>query len=246
MGFDFIVIGAGMAGASVAAQLAEHASVLLLEREEMPGHHTTGRSAALFTENYGNDAIRRLTSASRSFLDSPPDGFTDLALLTPRGCLYVARNGEGERLHELARESGSGAELVDAKRVRQLVPIIRSEVVEGGLMEAGASDIEVNALHHGYLRRVKALGGRMLTGADVLSIAPASNGWIVTTSQGRHHGSILINAAGAWADHIGALAGAAPIGLRPLRRTAAIVAPPPGVKVERWPAVIDAAETFYF
>jgi len=167
---DVIVIGAGIAGASVAYELAAVRCVVLLERESQPGYHTTGRSAALFTETYGNAVMRALTRASKAFLARPPAGFASTRLLSPRGTLLVARAGQ---LPALQRSFEECSALVgDLQRwtgdeVRARVPCFAPEQVAGGLLEPGAMDIDVHALHHGFLRGLRARGGTLVCDAEV-------------------------------------------------------------------------------
>lgn len=246
---EVIVIGAGIAGASVAHELATRRRVLLLERESQPGYHTTGRSAALFTETYGNAVMRALTRASRSFLRQPPPGFAPAPLLSPRGTLLVAR---GDQLPALERVRDECAALVgnlarlSGDDVRARVPCFAPHQVAGGLLEPEAMDIDVHALHQGYLRGLRARGGTLLCGVEVRALAHDGANWRVETRAGECSAPIVVNAAGAWADDLGRMAGAAPIGLMPKRRTAITFDPPAGVAIERWPAVIDIDEQWYF
>ena len=244
-----IVIGAGIAGASVAAELAASCRVLLLERERQPGYHTTGRSAALFTETYGSAVKRALSRASKSFLQQPPAGFSSVPLLTPRGTLLAATASQLPKLRQTADDC---AALVGDLRwltgadVRARVPAFAEGQIAAGLLEPDAMDIDVHALHHGYLRLLVARGGRLVNDADVRSLQFTNGTWHVVTSAGEFRADRLVNAAGAWADDIGRLAGTRPIGLVPKRRTAITFDPPAGVPITGWPAVIDIDEQWYF
>jgi D-arginine dehydrogenase len=246
---EVIVIGAGIAGASVAYELAADRGVLLLERESQPGYHTTGRSAALFTETYGNAVMRALTRASRSFLLQPPAGFASTPLLSPRGTLLVAR---AEQMAALRRAYEECSALVDnlalwtGDELRSRIACFTPEQVAAGLLEPDAMDIDVHALHQGYLRGLRARGGALQCAAEVRALAHDGERWQVDCAAGRFTAALVVNAAGAWADEIGRLAGAAPIGLVPKRRTAITFDPPAGVAVEHWPAVIDIDEQWYF
>ena len=250
--FDFAVIGAGIAGASVAAELAGREGagatrVLLIERESQPGYHTTGRSAALFSVTYGPPVIRALSRASAAFFEAPPAGFAAGPLLSPRGALFVAREDQAAALEEQVAHAppGIGMPRLDAAGVRQMMPLLREGYATGALFEAQARDIDVHALHHGYLRRLREAGGEIRTGTEVLSLDRVGDAWRIETSQGAVRAGIVVNAAGAWADEIGRMAGAAPIGLVPKRRTALIVAAPAGVDVAGLPMVLDVDEQFY-
>ena len=248
--YDFAVVGGGIAGASVAWELSAHAPVLLLERESQPGYHTTGRSAALYMESYGTPTIRALTRASRAFFDRPPAVFGDDPILTPRGVLHVAGSDQSELLEAAWRElSGRSG---DVRRVGQgemlaAVPCLRPEAAAAGLAEDGASDIDVHALHQGYLRGLRRQGGSLSTDAEVTGLRRADGLWTLTLADGRQvQARWLVNAAGAWADTVADLAGAKRIGLEPRRRTAFTFSPPPGVDAARWPAVVGIDESYYF
>jgi D-arginine dehydrogenase len=245
---DIIVIGAGMAGASVAAHLAETQRVVLLEREERAGYHATGRSAALFTEIYGNAVIRALTRASRAFLFDPAPGFAERALTHPRGCLYIATAEQLEALQRFAAlpDIAPATRWLSAGEARGRCPILREGYVSGALLEADSSDIEVHGLHHGYLRLFRQRGGRFINNAAVEALERDTRGWIVRAGAESLQAAILVNAAGAWADEIAQLAGVKPVGLVPCRRTAVLVDPPAGMAVDEWPFVNDIDEQFYF
>jgi len=245
---DAIVIGGGIAGASVAAQLSSEMRVAVLERESQPGYHATGRSAAIFSEIYGNAAIRALSRASRAFFFDPPDGFSDVPLVGKRGSLYVARADQLERLNAFAAmpEIAEATMRLSAREARLCSPLLREDYVCAALHEPAASDMDVHALLHGYLRRLRVHGGRLFTDTEVLALEYAGGNWRIHTSAGDFRTRILVNAAGAWADRIAAMAGAAPIGIRPLRRTAAMVDAPAGARMEEWPLTIDIDEQFYF
>ncbi|MGB3429483.1 MAG: FAD-dependent oxidoreductase [Burkholderiaceae bacterium] len=246
---DVVVIGAGIAGASVAAELAASLRVLLLERESQPGYHTTGRSAALFTETYGGAVKRALSRASKPFLQQPPEGFASVPLVTPRGTLLAATEAQLPRLRQTADYCAAlvgNLRWLNADEVRARVPAFANDQIAAGLLEPDAMDIDVHALHHGYLRRLVARGGRVVNDADVRSLEFKAGTWHVSTSAGEFRAERVVNAAGAWADDIGRLAAAAPIGLVPKRRTAITFDPPAGVPVAGWPAVIDIDEQWYF
>ena len=246
---DFAIIGAGIAGASVAWQLAGQASVLLLERESQPGYHTTGRSAALFMETYGTPQIRALTRASRAFFEQPPPGFCDSPILSPRGVLFVAAPDQLDQLEstwqELHVHSPSLQRLSPAEMLER-APCLRLEALGGGLAESGAADMDVHGLHQGYLRGLRQRGGTVRTHAEVVALTRADGLWTITLTDGsRVQARTVVNAAGAWADVVGQMAGAAPIGLTPCRRTAFTFPAPDGLDLPRLPAIIAVDESFY-
>lgn len=247
--FDFAVIGAGIAGASVAARLADTASVVLLERESQPGYHSTGRSAAMFMESYGPPMVRALTRASRAFYLQPPAGFTDTALLSDRGALYLALQGQQHTLQALRDELADtcpGLRTLDRDAVLALVPCLRPEQVDSGLLDPMAMDIDVHALHQGFLRLLRRGGGSVYTKAEVTQARRGDGLWQLHLADGRSVSArALVNAAGAWADEVGALCGAPPIGLVPHRRSAFTFRPPGGVDASRWPVVSSMDETWY-
>jgi D-arginine dehydrogenase len=245
--FDYLIVGSGMAGAGAAYELAKGARVLLLEREDAHGYHTTGRSAALYSEAYGNAVIRGLTRASRRFFEAPPEGFAAHPLLSPRGCLYVGRPDQAAALAELLAAEPAALRRVTRDEVLGLVPALRRDYVGSGLLEAGAMDADVEAIHQGFLRGAKARGAEIRLGHEVAAITSAADGWSVRTAAGEtFEARVIVNAAGAWADKVAELAGVRPIGLTPMRRTAMIIDGPPGANVRAWPMVIDADEDFYF
>jgi D-arginine dehydrogenase len=246
---DVIVVGAGIAGAAAAAHLAHDRRVTLLERESQPGYHSTGRSAALFTETYGNRAIRTLTGASRAFYEAWADGFAEHPILIPRGALMFAMPGQEGALEEAWRDLSSldpRVRRLDAAEARAMVPVLRPECVIGAVYEPDAMDIDVHELHQGYLRLLRREAGRLITNAEVSGLSRADGSWIVATSTGEFIAPILVNAAGAWADEVAALAGLPPVGLVPKRRTALMVSPPAGIDIGRWPMTLDVGESFYF
>lgn len=248
---EFIVIGAGIAGASVAWQLAgSGAGVLLLEREPQPGYHTTGRSAALYMATYGTPNIQALTRASRSFYDAPPPEFGADPILSPRGVVYVAGPEQLALLkqtYEEARAISPNVEWLEQGALLAQLPCLRPEAVAAGMSEPEAADIDVHALHQGYLRGLRQRGGQLVTNAEVTALMRTGDGWRVALADSRVLSApVVVNAAGAWADEVARLAGVPLIGLEPRRRTAFTFALPDGMDATHWPAVIGIDESFYF
>lgn len=245
---DFLVVGAGIAGAAIASFLAPHGRTVVLERESHPGYHSTGRSAALFSETYGTPQVRALSRASRAFLEQPPPGFTEVPILTARGALVVGPPGEeaavAAELQAMQRITPEVSAVAPAE-VLARVPVMRPEYTGASILEPGACDIDVHSLHQGFLRSLRRAGGELVCDAEVLSIARDPAGWDVHTAARRWRAAVLVNAAGAWADRVAALAGIRPIGLQPKRRSAFTFAPPAGLEVGRWPAVIAFDESWY-
>ena len=246
---DIVVIGAGMGGASAACFLSEHASVVILEREVQPAYHTTGRSAAMFLETYGNEAVRALTVASRAFYEAPPEGFTETPLLIPRRMFYIGRLDQAvalDRKFDEIRALVPAARRLDAAAARAELPMIRPDYLAGAVEEPGAGDLDVHAILSGFLRLARRRGARLICGAPVRALERQGDGWVVRTGAGDFACGAIVNAAGAWGDELGRMAGVAPVGLAPLRRTAVLFSPDPPADVASWPMVVDVEETFYF
>jgi D-arginine dehydrogenase len=249
MMYDFIVVGAGIGGASLAYELAQSASVCLIEAEARPGFHATGRSAALFAPSYGGAQIRALTRASRGFFDQPPPDFCQHPLLTARGCLYIARADQSMRLARMVdtiRASGGGIAMIDVEQALGRVARIRAGYLAAAAWDPDAMDIDVDALHQGFLRGARSAGAKLMTGTQAARIKRRHGAWSIELEGAAIGAPVLVNAAGAWADELAQSCGARRLGLQALRRTALLVDPPPGVDVRQWPAVIDADEEFYF
>ncbi|MCP3987142.1 MAG: FAD-binding oxidoreductase [bacterium] len=246
--YDFIVIGAGIAGASAAYELQQHGSAVLLEREALPGHHTTGRSAAFLVDSYGSATVGRLTRGGRGFLEQPPDGFADHPLVAPNPVLWIGREDQRASL-AAALASGREAEAelreVDPRGARELCPVLREDYLAGAVVEPNTLYIDVAGLLEAFLRGFRKRGGELATKAEVTRIEPRGDAWEVDAGGRTWHAPVVVNAAGAWSDVVGRLAGARSIGLQPLRRTAITFDPPTGSEIGTWPLVIDADEDFY-
>lgn len=247
--FDFVVIGAGIAGASAGYELSQHGRVVVLEREDAPGRHSTGRSAAMFIETYGNAGIRCLTRASREFYHDPPEGFCDHPLLSPRGVMMIADEGQMDALTEFEAEIGAPAAGIDrlsCDEAVDLVAILKPDAAAAAVLEHDASDIDVHALHQGYLKGLRKRGGQLVVNAEVSALRRDGGAWVVETHAGTFSAPVVVNAAGAWSDELAKLAGARPVGLVPKRRTAITIDAPDDVETGGWPVVADIGESFYF
>lgn len=246
--YDYAVIGAGIAGASMAFELAQVGTVALIEAESQAGYHSTGRSAALYTPNYGNSVVRAINAASGPFLVDPPSGFAEHPLLTPRGLLTIAGPGQEALLDTIVTSAANKAPVhhMSAPKALALVPLLRSEAVAAAAYELGVMDIDVDALHQAYLRGLKALDGHLLCNSRVRGIARNAGHWDIEVADRTLRAAILINAAGAWADQIGAMAGARTLGLVPKRRSAIVADAPVGMNVQSLPAVDMAGSEAYF
>ena len=245
---DCIVIGAGIAGAAAGFFLAPHLKVLLVEQEAQPGFHSTGRSAALFMESYGTPQVRALTLASRAFFEAPPEGFSEHPVLGDRGAMMVATHGQEVPLQEhweVLRALSPRGRLIDAAAACELVPALRRELLLGAVHEPDAMDMDVHAIHPGFLRGIRRAGGALLAEAPVSSLRREGNVWQVLAGTHALEAPLVVNAAGAWADVVGRLAGARPIGLQPKRRSAFIFAPPAGIESAAWPMTAGVDEDWY-
>jgi D-arginine dehydrogenase len=246
---DVIIVGGGIAGAGAAYEMAAFAAVVLIERESHCGYHSTGRSAASFTENYGNAVVRRLAIASRAFLDTPPPGFCDHPLLTPQPVITIARTDQLPLLQQQldqARALVPSITRIEAAEALSRVPILRADYVAGAFIEPHSMEIDVHGLHQGYLRGARERGARVVVDAGVTAIEHRNERWWVTTPREVHTAPLIVNAAGAWADVIADMAGVRPLGLLPKRRTAFTVPVPAGLNSRNWPMIDDVAEEFYF
>ena len=245
---DFLVVGAGMAGASAAFWLAERGHVVVLEQEDVAGYHTTGRSAAMYMQTYGGPLTKGLAVTGRSFLTDPPSDFAASPLLSPREVLYVGRADQIDMLdrfyEENRRRVPTLARLDANQALEQPVPL-REDYVAGAVLEPEAEEIDVAALHQGFLRGLRARGGTLMTEAGVTAFARARGLWHAETPAGAYCAPVVVNAAGAWCDAVAARAGVAPIGLQPKRRTAFIFDGPADGGVDGWPMVHDIDDAFY-
>jgi D-arginine dehydrogenase len=244
---DIAVIGAGIAGASLAAEVALHASVLLIEAEDHPGYHSTGRSAAFWSETYGGPLIQPLTTASGPLLAKPPKDFSDSPFLKERGAIHIADSVALPALGKLAAEfdgSPIGLETMSRDGLAAAIPGLR-EGWTAGLRESSCADIDVAALHAAYLRRARRSGALVVTSARLQRAEGGPQGWRLTTSGGNFEAKLLVNAAGAWADGVAAMADVPCLGIQPYRRTIAQLRVDPPVPVSL-PLVIDASGRFYF
>jgi D-arginine dehydrogenase len=247
---DTVIVGSGIAGASLAWRLSQpgpmQRAVLLLERESQAGAHATGRSAAMFMESYGPPAARALTRASRAFYEHPPAGFSDVPLLSPRGALYVAAPGEAAALAALEAElraTGTAIERLDSAEALQRVPCLRAERVIGALFEPDAMDIDVHALHQGFLRGARRAGAQVWLDAELAAATHDGTRWHVTLAGGRQlRAHRIVDAAGAWAAAVALRCGIAAIGLVPRRRSAFTFDPPAGLAIADWPVVAGLGE----
>ena len=248
--FDIAVIGGGISGVSVAARLAPHARVVVLEAEEHLGVHATGRSAALLVEGYGTPGMRRLSTLSRPFFESPPPGFAAAPLSWRRGVVIYADRQALPRLREafaVAQKSASVTWL-DADEVAALCPLLKPGIAAAGIAEAGALELDANALLQGFARQVRASGSSIITGATLASARRHSDKWTVTAGAFEIRCDVIVDAAGAWGDTVAETCGVAACGLQPMRRTAATIGVPSHLAavLATHPFVAPVDDSFYF
>ena len=246
---DIVIVGAGIADASAAAELARTHRVVLLEGEEAAGYHSTGRSAALFSETYGNLPVRALSRASRPFLFAPPEGFCAGPLVRRRAVLQVAGAEQAQALDAFCRQGDvqDRVRRVGAEEALALCPSLRPQTAAAGaLYEAQAADIDVHGLHQGYLRLFRERGGGLIRNARVTQARRSGADWRVTSTAGAFHARVLVNAAGAWADAVAGFAGVPPLGIQPHRRTIALAEVSGPAVGQDWPMTLDVDESYYF
>lgn len=244
---DILILGGGIAGAAIAAQLAGVRKVALLEREPVLAYHTTGRSAAMYIPSYGGSAVRPLTAASSTFLHAPPPAFGG-PLLRRRAVLHIARQDQLQRLAAFVRAMEAGVSLreLDGDEARTLAPILRPRAVAAAVLEEEAGDIDVARLHAGYLRLARSAGALVLSGLGDIRLERRFGVWRAKTGGPQFSAPIVVNATGAWADQTALQAGARPQGLVPLLRTVVITDAPTAPSFADWPIVKDVDEQFYF
>ncbi|MDG1438800.1 MAG: FAD-binding oxidoreductase [Emcibacteraceae bacterium] len=250
---DFVIIGAGIAGASVAYELSKHGKVIILERESQPGYHTTGRSAAVLETTYGqgDPIIYALAQIGGKFLNNPPEGFTDHPLLLPRGMLYIAQKNDKEKViahYEKIKKVTDDVQLVENEKIKELAPILNDEYNSLAVyLKNELADIDVHALHEGYLKGAKARNCELYSDAEVININHQENNWSVKTAAGEFSAPVIINAAGAWVDEVARMAGVKEIGITPMRRTMVVINPPEGCgDINKMPMINELVDTFYF
>ena len=219
---DALILGAGIAGLSIAAELSRDMRVLVLEREWVPAYHSTSRSAAMLIESYGGAVMEHFISASRSFFVNPPQNFSPVPLSRPRGLILLAEAGQESELAEACRTQHSVQELTIEQLLKR-VPVVRESMVCGAMAEDTALDLDVDALCQGYQRQIKSNAGHLVCGASVSAVQQALNLWQVDCGGRCYKAPLLVNATGAWADKTARMAGLPPVGLVPHKRSAAVV-----------------------
>jgi len=247
---DFLIVGAGIAGAGLAYRLAGQADVVLLDMEEQAGYHTTGRSAAFYAETYGGPKLQPLTTASKEFFYSPPAGFTDVPLLTKLGAIHVFRavqSAVADKAFSVMAPALPGIRMLSRDDVTARAPYLAGSDFAGGIDDPDCGNLDVAALHQSYLKAAKQAGIQLLLASGLEAAVHDGSRWHVKTRQGQIKANCIVNCAGAWADQVAERSGVAPLGLSPLRRTIITVPNPQELPFDaHGPVVIDVEETFYF
>ncbi len=246
--YDIAIIGSGMAGASLGYALRDTARIIIIEAESFAGYHTTGRSAAFYTETYGGPAVRSLTTQSKNFLFSPPAGFSDVPLVHARGALHIATAVQAHRLDEMLADYAAypAIQRLTQDEVYARVPVLKPDKIIGGVYDPDCKDIDVSALHAGYLGGCRQAGADTLYDSPVKNLKRRSTAWHIKAGDQEIRASLIVNAAGAWADTIAALAGAKTKHLTPMRRTMISFCPQPDLYDAAMPMVLDIDDQFYF
>ena len=215
---DAAVIGGGIAGVSVAAFLAQKGvTVNLFEMESTLAYHTTGRSAALFTPNYGPDSIRAFAKVAVNFLHSPP-AEVDAPLLSEQGLLTAVTESYLNQV-----EQPEGTEWIDESECLEIVPILRQHTYVGGVYEAAVAGIDVHGLHNLYVKMYTNAGGTIFRNSEISEIQRVNGVWEIHSKYNNFRAKSIVNAAGAWGDLVAQMAGIEPVGLIPKRRTAVLI-----------------------
>ncbi|MCV2893687.1 NAD(P)/FAD-dependent oxidoreductase [Lentibacter sp. XHP0401] len=235
---DIIVIGGGIAGISVAARLAPHAKVTVLEAESALAYHASGRSAALFEANYGLPSTVVLNKAGETYFHEANGGY-----LSPRGLMIVGRAAEHDRF--LADTATLGLEQIGLDDALNMVPILDREQVTHASYHSAAWDIDTDRMVQDFARELRAHGGEVRVKAPVTAISRTEAGWAVQTPDGPYESKLIVNAAGAWVDEVATLAGVSTIGFTPLRRSMARIPAPGGHDVSDWPMFFGVGESWY-
>lgn len=241
---DILVIGAGIAGASIAAHLAASRKTTILEMEARPGYHSTGRSAASYEPNYGPPAMLAFTRASHDFFLNPPKGFTDSPLLTPRASLFLEAEGQAAHTAALLSKS-SGLDEIAPARAKDYFPPLRDGYAKRAFLDSATADMDVDLIHRGYLRLFKERGGVMVMNAPATRATRSNGLWHVETPQGVFQAPVLVDAAGAWGDVLAVQAGLKPVGLQPKRRSIGVIPVEGHGDFSQWALVTDMGESWY-
>ncbi|MBO6505089.1 MAG: FAD-binding oxidoreductase [Kordiimonadaceae bacterium] len=247
---DFLIVGAGIAGAGAAYRLAGHGASMLVDMEEQAGYHTTGRSAAFYAETYGGEKLQPLTTASKEFLHNPPLGFCEAPLITDLGAIHVfdtEQEAEARALFERDKQKLPHIEMLSADELQQAAPQLTGGRFVGAIRDMECGNLDVAALHQGYIKAAKKMGVEVKLEAQFEKADRIPGGWRVKLGREEVEARVIINSAGAWGDQVAERCGIEPLGLEPLRRTLVTIPNPEGLPFDRHlPVILDFDEDFYF
>jgi D-arginine dehydrogenase len=241
---DFLVIGAGIAGASIAAHLAQSHKVIICDMEERAGFHTTGRSAASYEPNYGPPPMLAFTRASAAFFHEPPKGFTETPLLTRRDSLFIEAGGQSHHTEKLLSNAAALDEISSSDALR-IMPVLRGDYVKRAFLDRHTADMDVDLIHRGFLKMAKASGAQLMLSAPITALTRNGAVWEVRAGDHTISAPTIINASGAWGDVVAAMAGVTPVGLQPKRRSIGVITVEHNDNWLDWPMVTDVGETWY-
>jgi D-arginine dehydrogenase len=241
---DFLVVGAGIAGASVAARLAETHSVIVCDMEERAGYHTTGRSAASYEPNYGPPPMLALTRASAHFFHEPPQGFADAPLLIHRDSIFLEARGQEQHTSKLLAQA-SALDEISIAETQSRFPILRENYATRAFLDRHTADMDVDLIHRGFIKMARSHGAQFLLSAPVNGIEKQGTDWLARAGEHTIRTQTIVNAAGAWGDVVAGLANVQPIGLVPKRRSIGVIPISRDDHWQDWPMVTDVGETWY-
>tara|TARA_B100000686_G_C16624405_1_gene881010 strand:- start:59 stop:1186 length:1128 start_codon:yes stop_codon:yes gene_type:complete len=246
--YDVIVLGSGMAGISIAAELSKELSVCILEKEKFPSYHSTGRSFAFYIESYGNEIVRKLTTASKNFFLEYSK--SDSKILNQRGVAHIAKKKQMGKLKNVYNDLlkiNNNFDILDKQKTLNLLPCLNSDNLEASIYDHNASDIDVNLLYSIYSKLFKSNQGKLVTDISIEKISYSNNSWNLITNNDQYRGKIIINATGSWADEVGSKFNAQKINIVPKKRTVFCFKPNNNISLSNdWPVAVDIEEEFYF
>jgi len=250
MKYDIIVLGSGIAGISIGAELSKELSVCILEKEKIPSYHSTGRSFAFYIETYGNELVRKLTTASKDFFLEYSKTESDSKILNKRGVTHLAQNNQINKLkdnYKDLKKINNDLNILNKKQTLDLLPCLNDEHLNSSIYDCNASDIDVNLLYSVYSKIFKSNNGELITDINIDKISYSNKCWSLDTDKDQYTGSIIVNAGGAWSDEIGTIFNAQKIHLVPKKRTVFCFKPDNNIPLSNeWPVAVDVDEKFYF
>lgn len=247
--YDVVVIGSGMAGISLASELSEDLSVCVVEKEKLISYHSTGRSMAFYIESYGNEIVRKLTTASKNFFNSFEDPQSKRKLLNKRGVLHIGNKSQTKIINNLYNnlcKINNNFDLLNKSQTLNLLPCLKDEYVESSIYDYEASEIDINLMYDIYMKKFKKNNGVIIKDIQINNFVFSANAWELFSNQETIRSKLLVNAAGAWCDEVAAKTKAKKIKLVPKKRTI-FGFKPKNIQLQNdWPLAVDVEEKFYF